>query len=180
MKKITSLESSEFTGLFTSYKKYAFRLETLQEYAVSYEDRPFRDFLAGHQRYTDPDHLPWVEMIADNEKKGLRMSRVHVVEEPLTNYLKFEILWPYKDNVDAGDDIRILPVAKGEWPKGLPHEDFWLFDDNLVAKMKYDEEYGFVEALLTDEKNIVDECIQWMKRAKQDAISYDEYVSRAF
>lgn len=176
MYKVHSLSSSEFQGLFSSYKSSAFRLETLQTYAVSYENKPFQDFLAGKKRYTDSEHVEWVNLIQSSIASGKTMSRVHVIEEPLTDYLRFEILWPYRDNVDAGDDIRLVVVKQGEWPANLPKEDFWLFDESLVADMKYDENYGFVEAVVTDDPEIVAQRIQWRDEAIRLSIGYEEYL----
>ena len=43
------------------------------------------------------------------------MQRVHVVSEPLTDYLRFEITG-YRLNVEAGEDVRILPRRQqGAW-----------------------------------------------------------------
>jgi hypothetical protein len=178
MHKIHSLSSVEFQRLFSSYKSSAFRLETLQTYAVSYEDKPFQDFLAGKKRYTDSEHIGWVNLIRANIMAGKTMSRVHLIQEPLTDYLKFEILWPYRDNVDAGDDIRLVVLKQGEWPTNLPKKDFWLFDESLVADMKYDEKYGFVEAVITDDPKIVDQRIQWRNESIRLSISYEDYLKR--
>lgn len=178
MRKVHSLSSPDFQGLFSSYKSSAFRLETLQTYAVSYEDKPFQDFLAGKERYTDDQHKQWVEQIRANIAAGKTMSRVHVIEEPLTDYLRFEILWPYRDNVDAGDQIGLVVVQRGDWPAAIPKQDFWLFDENLVAEMIYDERYGFVEAVITDNHLLVEECIRWRDEAIRLSISYEEYIAR--
>ena len=66
------------------------------------------------------------------------MQRVHVVVEPLTAYLRYELAWSYTP--EAGEDIRIIPVQTGQWPAGLPGlgGDFWLFDSARLLRMHYD------------------------------------------
>lgn len=178
MQNIYSLSSPEFQRLFTSYKSSAFRLETLQVYAVSYEDKPFQDFMSGKERYADAESVEWGNLIRSGIAAGKTMSRVHVIEEPLTDYLRFEILWPYHNNFEAGDDIRLIVMSQGEWPSNLPKEDFWLFDESLVADMKYDEQYGFVEAVITDNPAIVAQRIQWRDEAIRLSITYDMYLKK--
>ena len=44
------------------------------------------------------------------------MQRVHVVTEPLSDYIRFE-LTGYAPNVEAGEDVRVISVREGEpWP----------------------------------------------------------------
>ena len=44
---ITDITGAEFDALFTGFEHTAYRLETLQAYDVSYEEEPYRAFLAG-------------------------------------------------------------------------------------------------------------------------------------
>jgi len=68
---------------------------------------------------------------------GAAVARVHVVIEPLTEYLRFELA-SYAPNVDAGEDVRILPVRPGEaWPVDIPDVDFWMVDSRGVWEMSY-------------------------------------------
>jgi hypothetical protein len=163
-------------SLFTTYTKSAFRLETLQNYAVAYEDKPYQDFLAGKKRYTDAPQAKWARLIADNKAAGKTMSRVHIIQEPLTDYIKFEILWPYRDNVMAGDDIRLVVTQQNKWPENLPQKDFWLFDDRLVADMEYDDRQRFVAAILNDDSKVIAQRIAWRYEAMRQSIAYDDYM----
>ena len=115
-RRITDVASAEFDALFTSFEHTAYRLETLQAYDVSYEVEPYQAFIAGHPRPHDPSKDQWVSMIRDAVEAGKVFQRVHVVTEPLTDYLRYELGWSYPPNVEAGEDIRILPRSPGEWP----------------------------------------------------------------
>ena len=81
---------------------------------MSYEVEPYQAFLAGHPQPPTPSKDQWVSMIKAAVKAGKVFQRVHVVREPLTDYLRYELGWSYPPNVEAGEDIRILvaqPVA---------------------------------------------------------------------
>jgi hypothetical protein len=124
---IESVDSEEFGQFFTSFEHTAYRLETLQRYDVSYELEPFRAFLADEPRPHDPSKERRTAMIRNAAAEGKALQRVHVIAEPPTDYLRYELMWSYAPNVRAGEDIRILPIQPGQWPD-LPHRDYWLFD----------------------------------------------------
>ena len=112
-RRIEDVTSAEFDALFTSFKYTAYRLETLQAYDLSYEVEPFQAFLAGHPRPADSSKDQWVGMIKAAVEAGKVFQRVHVVTEPLTDYLRYELGWSYPPNVEVGEDIRILPAESG-------------------------------------------------------------------
>jgi hypothetical protein len=168
---------AEFDNLFSAFRHTAFRLETLDRYDVSYEEEPFRRFLAGEPKPHDDAKQAWVRTIADALAAGKRMERVHVVSEPPTDYLRFELAWGYPENVEAGEDIRILPVSLGSWPAGVPDQDFWLFDSKRVAVMHYDDRGRFRGAELVEGSDIVTQYCAWRDAAWHDAVPYKQYVA---
>jgi uncharacterized protein DUF6879 len=168
---------AEFDELFTAFRHTAFRLETLDRYDVGYEEEPLRRFLAGKPKPHDDAKQAWVRTIADALAAGKRMERVHVVTEPLTDYLRFELAWGYPENVEAGEDIRILPVSLGSWPAGVPNHDFWLFDSKSVAVMRYDDGGRFRGAELVEDSEIVMQHCSWRDAAWRDAVPYKQYLA---
>jgi hypothetical protein len=127
------LAGDDWARYFTDFRRIAFRLETLPQYLVTAEAEDFPRFLAGAAR-PDGYNSEWHEVIRANSVRGKRMSRVHLVTPPLSDYLRFEFTWAYPGNVAAGEDIRILDLA--ERPNvDLPDEDFWLFDDTVVRML---------------------------------------------
>lgn len=117
-------------------------------------------------------------MIRDATGAGKVFQRVHVVEEPLTDYLRYEIGWSYAPNVAAGEDIRILPTKPGN-RLALPDHDYWHFDSRDLWIMEYDEIGRFLFAeLVTDAAAIVGHNY-WRDAALHHAIPYIDYVRRA-
>jgi hypothetical protein len=124
------LRGEEFDARFRRFRSSVFRLETLQVYRGSGEEDAIAAFQSGlAEPPDDPEQADWEEMIRANLRAGRVMQRVHVVVEPLSPYMRFELTWAYAPNAAAGEDIRIIPVREHEWPPELPRQDFWLFDD---------------------------------------------------
>ena len=75
---------------------------------------------------------------------------MHVIREPLTDYLRYELGWSYPPNVEAGEDIRILVAHAGSWPMSargeiLPElKDYWLFDSSDLWVMEYGDDGAFL------------------------------------
>ena len=171
--------SAELRQLFATFERSAFRLETLQSYGQSGEDAAFDAFLAGRPYVRPPGKVRWLENIARARAAGATMSRVHIVREPLTDYLKFELTWAYAPNVAAGEDVGVIALAEGEpWPTELPQErDFWLIDTRLYD-MEYapDETRSWIGVYLVDDWSQIRQAQMWRDRALGLAVSWRTYI----
>jgi hypothetical protein len=172
------LTAEEFRKLFRTFRRSAFRLETLPRYSVGEEDESIRRFLAG-----DPPPEPneakraWLDLIRSNVAVGKRMQRVHLVRGALTDDLRWEIGWGYPPHAAAGEEIGILHVSEGEHPE-LGTEDFWLFDDSLAVLMWYGPDGEWLGQTEASDPEILEEC-----RRKKDlsvglAIPLSEYLRK--
>ncbi|WP_067800178.1 DUF6879 family protein [Actinomadura formosensis] len=144
------------------FRYTAYRLEALQRYDVSYEKEEFALFLAGQARGGFPGIADWIEgNVRPAKKAGKRMHRVHVVEEPLSDYVRFECAWSYEHTVPAGEDVRIIPVGRGEWPEGIPRRDYWLFDSCRFVTMHYERDGAFAAAEIIDDPEEIVQANHW-------------------
>jgi hypothetical protein len=169
------LTENEFNRFFDECRYTAFRLETLQVYDVGYEEEAFRRFLSDGEVITTDSHEEWGELVGG----GRRFSRVHVVTEPLTDYLRFESVWGYRSNVKAGEDVNILPIPEGSpWPEGIPRSDYWLFDSHQLVRMNYALDGAMLAPeLVTDPEQIV-QANAVRDRALHMSIPFTEYQRR--
>ena len=167
----------EFGGLFRSFQRTAFRLETLPEYRTGSEDESIRRFLAGEDRpQATEKKQAWVQLIRSHAAAGRRMGRVHLIRGDSTDYLRWEIQWGYLPNAEAGEDIRILQVGEGELPE-LGTEDFWLFDDERAVRMLYRPNGQWPgQAILTDEPAVIAECKNKRDLALSLAVPLGDYL----
>ncbi len=142
------LRGDDFSRLFETFERTAFRLETLSVYDVEEEQEEFADFLAGKPLPPESTDNPWIRSMTD---LGKHVGRVHVLSSPLSDYLRYELA-AYPGNITAGEAIGIIDTAQ-QTVTGLPDHDFWLFDDTRVYRMHYTDTGQFVGGeLLPDDR----------------------------
>ncbi|MFI5766169.1 DUF6879 family protein [Streptomyces sp. NPDC051563] len=125
------LDGEEWASKFKTFQTEAWRLETLPQYLVPQEAEEFEAFKAG-ARFPGPYEDAWTDMVRSRD-----VGRVHVVAQPLSDYLRFEFERYYRHQAPAGEDIRILDVTHRANP--LPDVgDFWMFDRSTVVLMHYE------------------------------------------
>ena len=128
--------------MYSRASEEAFRLETQQRYAVPAEDEQFRAFTEGRPMPSDPRVDRSMQIIRVAAATGCRIRRVHVVDLPLTVYLRYELA-AYRENINAGEEVGI---AVRRWHPDLAEltEDFVLFDPSsahaAVVWMRYDDQ----------------------------------------
>jgi hypothetical protein len=154
------MNPEEFGLLFEHFARSAFRLEARDSYDVSVERKPFTAFLnrgTRPRRSTQTD--PWLRLVSDRTASGKTMQRVRLFTTPLNDYTRFEFAL-YEDNVAAGEDIRVIDRASlDDAARGWSDEDFWLFDDETVALMRYDAAGAFLRAeLVADVQSYLDKA----------------------
>jgi hypothetical protein len=141
-----------------AFRYSCFRLETLQSYPGD-DDEDVAAFRAGIPQPRRAGAQWYYDNVAAAAQDGRVWQRVHVVTEPLTDYIRAELAG-YSDNVRHGEDVRIIPVEVGEsWPVDIPHYDFWMFDSAHLFDMLYDEHGVWLGAQLTrDTERIAENC----------------------
>lgn len=144
---------------FANFQYSLFRLEALQAYSGSGEEDALAAFRAGEPIPLSPALLTWTQMLRQRVGSGCAVQRVHVVTSPLTDYMRFELA-SYAPNVDAGEDVRIIPVpSNGQWPDDVPRNDFWLIDSSELWNQHYDPDGTWLGVeLVTDTGQIVKAC----------------------
>jgi len=177
-----SLTAGEFDALFDRFSGEVFRLETLQCYAVSEEDKGLRAFRDGTPR---PERSvrtsPWLARIAVTTTEGKRWSRVHVVEHPLSEYLRYELLG-YIESAAVGEEIRIADRAADPDLDELG-PDFWLFDaessDAYAVLVQYDKQGEVLGFEYTADQNVLDWCRTQRATALQHSLALNTYLAKA-
>jgi hypothetical protein len=173
-----SLDDPGFNRFFTEFRFTAYRLESLQYYDVSDERAEFELFLNGQERGEFPGIAQWIEgTVKPARRAGKHLHRVHVVEEPLSDYVRFECAWAYTHTVRAGEDVRLIPVPAGEWPPGLPHHDYWLFDSSVLVVMHYQDDGAFEAAEIVDDPVQVVQANLWRDLAVSRSLSFESFAA---
>ena len=124
---------------FNSFKKNAFRVETLQSYDVS-EEQDAYDYFLINKELPEWSQDEWLNIIKQAKTRWATMQRVHLIQFPISQYLSFE-LEEYKNNIKAWEEIFYIPIEKCSIKI---ESDFWIFDDTTVLKMNYDNDGAFI------------------------------------
>lgn len=126
------------------FTRTAFRLEALDVYDVDSDGGDVAGYLSG-EKAPDNDYKDgWLKQLADDTAAGKQWSRVHVLTSPLNDYLRYECEWGYAYNVAAGEIVQILDLAEQTAPDELIAEEFWLFDNQHILLMHYDDAGHFL------------------------------------
>ncbi len=159
----------------------AFRLETRQRYNVPYEEPLIRAFEEGQPQPENESVTRHHASVNSLRAAGKRDYRVHVIELPLTPYLRYE-LDTYRDNVEAGEEIFIADRA---WHPDLAEltEDFMLLDGDTdhasVVWYRYNDNDELFARDHSDAKTDIEVCRHHRDLAMTHAIPYVEFVRGA-
>ncbi|PSL08160.1 hypothetical protein CLV30_101127 [Haloactinopolyspora alba] len=164
-----------FTDLFREFAHTAYRLEVRRAYDTEADDTLPR-FLAGEEPDL-PWFQPWLDLMVEQTGQGKRVERVRVVDDPPSDYLRFE-MWLNPHNQAAGEDIRYLHRHTAA-QLGLPGYDYWLFDSRILAKLEFDDDGDrFLGVTLDDTPTEVVTHNYWRDAAWHYAETFDTYQQR--
>jgi len=167
-----------FGQLFRTFLHSARRLETRDRYRDPEEDEALALYLTGKPE--DPGYVAsrdyWLDgTIRAAVDAGERFTRVRVVPEPLTPYLRFG-LYHCTFNVDAGEDIRYLARDRAN-ALDLPGHDFWLFDDERLALLWFTTDDRLLGTQIITESAVVRQHARWLDLAEAHATPYRDYLA---
>jgi hypothetical protein len=169
------IKGDAFLDLFRQFAHTAWRLEVRRAYD-SRSDDTFPRWLSGEDRDVSW-FRPWLDLMSDVTSQGKRVERVRVVDNPPSDYLRFEI-WLNSHNKHAGEDIRYLQRAVAN-ELDLPNVDFWLFDSRRVAMLHFDDDGDrFLGAEIIEDPVSVVRHSFWRDAAWHYAETFDHYVER--
>nr|MDT0662104.1 hypothetical protein [Micromonospora sp. DSM 115978] len=161
-----------FQKLFLNFEHAAFKFEVRRAYGVRSEDLPFQQFLQGH----DPGIewlREWLDLMESQISTRKRVERVRVVDDPPSDYLRFEIsITPH--NLAVGEDIRYLDRDLAE-ELGLPHHDFWLFDSRKLAVLHFGDDDTFLGFETIDGVHDILQHCYWRDVAWTRAVRFTDY-----
>lgn len=158
-----------FPRLFSAAKFAAFKLEVRTAYGVTEEDEPFQRFLAGE----DPGIewlRPWLDLMRKTTGRGVRVERVRVVDEPPSDYLRFEIAMT-PENLAAGEDIRYITRRAAE-ELTLPSVDYWLFDSSRAYLLHFADDDQFLGLEEINDPGLIAEYERYRERALAHAAPF--------
>jgi hypothetical protein len=174
---VTLLDAPQFQALFDTARQSVFRLEGRQTYAVAADDAALLAFRTGAPR---PERSvrtsPWLKRIAASTAvDGVSWSRVRVIEYPLTEYTRFELV-TYIESQAAGEQILLTGQP-------APCDDFWLIDagtDHAVGVwMRYDDTGALLGRERVDDPAVIAEMESVAAAAASGATPLNVWLATA-
>jgi hypothetical protein len=171
----------ELLDAFRSFTHEAVRLETLQYYDVPGDEDRQRAFREGRPLPSRPEKSTSVQIIQDATAAGKRFERIHVVDKPLSDYVRYEIEAAYPENAAAGE--RILIVDRAADPRlDLLREDFVLLDGDTnhpsVIWYRYTDA-GEITSWDAGTSADVRACHDALELARTHAVPLSEFLTTA-
>jgi hypothetical protein len=172
---------AEFDACFDRFGTTAFRLETLPAYAVGgAEAERLEAFREGRPR---PERSvrtsPWLRRIATSTADGKYWQRVRVLDEPLTEYQRYQLA-SLVESAACGEDIRVAVAGVHVHP-GDVGGDFWLLDAETPAAaailLTYDGAGRFAAAELHRDTETVLACMADADFALRCSVPLNEYLA---
>jgi hypothetical protein len=168
---IREITEGEFAKLLSTIRRSAFRLETLEAYAVEDEQADFELFLAG--RPGPPPWQDWLEQVSTQTRQGKTVARVRILAEPPTDYQRW-MLWAQPWYAKAGEDMRYMSRSQAT-AIHLPLEvDWWLLDDEQLVLMYFTGTGEIAGKALITEPAILARHREWRDLAVRHATAAEE------
>lgn len=164
--------------LYRTCRVSAYRLETLQTYVVANDIERQAAFHAG-QPLPPPrdDKTADLRLIRTLRKAGRDLGRVHIVDRPLSDYLRYELA-VYGENVAAGEDVGIADRSVHPDLADLT-QDFAIFDGETDRPAVILFNYATDGALLgyehTTDRNTATRCWRQYRRALALSVPLDSF-----
>ncbi len=119
------MTGEELGALLTGFTDSVYRLETRQHYDVPAEADRIGAFNAGQPLVPRPASSNAI--VREAVAAGKRVERVHVVELPLTQYLRYELAAYEAENIPAGEEVYLVDRAVHSDLEAM-REDYLLCD----------------------------------------------------
>jgi hypothetical protein len=161
-----------FEELLEASERSAVHLEARDTYDRT--DPAFQKWLIdGDTSYSAFDE--WIELIGAAVKRGVRMRRLRIVSEPVSDYIRWEHAISY-GNIAAGEDLRWLPRHLA-YDLPIPIADYWMFDQRLISYNHTSGDGTDTNRLdfVTDPRKIVP-VVGMFEMAWERAIPHADYI----
>lgn len=171
---------TDINALYGQATHEVFRLETRQVYDVAAESEQLRAFNEGRPLPRDPHVERGMSVIQKATDAGVHIHRVHILDLPLTPYLRFEMAAYVADNLRAGEDVRIAIRASHPDLSSLI-DDFLLFDGDSerseVVWMRYDHAGQITSRDYTTNAADITRCRHERDLALAHSVPLDEFTT---
>jgi hypothetical protein len=160
---------------FRNFQDEAWRLCALPAYDVPEEAAAVQEWW--RTGVPGPRLDGWLDTLKEARSDGRTIRRRHALSDVPTAYERFALA-TYQQNAEAGEDVQICSRAALASELGglLPMDDFWLFDQQLVAVQRYTASGRWLHA--DDETASLATYLRVRDVVDRLSVPIDEWVAR--
>lgn len=170
---LVHMNRNKLITAFDDMQRESFRLQQHQSYA-GVKGPEWEAWQAGKPLpVITPENHPWLKTVAGYTATGKRVYDVHIVEWPLAEYTRYVLaLMPM--TTSCGSEYFL--VDRDAHPElATLTEDFWMFDEQRVVVMRYDNQERFVEA--ADPTEPIEAYIARRDLAMKHAVPFEQWMA---
>ena len=170
------LTDEQWGALLSSCRQSAFHLEMRDTYDADDERERFQAFLVSGRRDHEADYPQrhgWLDAVRRITTGGVRVRRVRIVSEPVSDYIRFEHAGA-GPTIESGEELRWLP-RRLAYGIVAPVNDFWILDGQRAVFNNFDGNGRPLGQVMTDDAAIAEMCRDSFASAWKIAIPHDEF-----
>jgi hypothetical protein len=141
------IPQSDLAKIVWAAQKSVCQVETLDSYSVKHDDPVYRAFIQG-VKPSEKDlegYKFWFEQVSQAIKRGVNASRIHLISDKETEYLKYEIEYGYRQwCMPFGEKVHLLKRSENPEVSKLAFRDFYVIDDLRVLAPIYDKANQYI------------------------------------
>jgi hypothetical protein len=170
------LTGNPFPDMFARAGTRAFHCEVRDSYLVDDEAESLARFMAGRRPADPPESwLAWRALVWQSTMRGVAVQRVRTVTVPHSDYVRWLIKTTADGDLGQNEDIRWLPRHLAD-DITLPRDDWWLFDDHVVAFNVVDHAGAPAGLAVTDDPLVANLYTALRNKLWDRAIPHARYV----
>lgn len=143
-----TLEREEANILFDKYwdemSQEWFKVEVLQDYTGEDDGPSFQSWLTDDKQTSialmkENASPEWVQSCQEKLKNGVKLIRIHLVEEPYSPYLEWELEYYKNVNIPKCNEQVFLVKKPDVGNLQIPKGDMMIFDNQKVVINRYND-----------------------------------------
>jgi len=164
MKTLPRLDANiVWDQLWESLKTEWFKVEVLQDYSAEDEGESLSAWMSGDRERSiellKAEPHEWADDCRNKVENGVKLTRIHIVDYPLSEYVQWEIEVYRNRNVPMGREDVYLLNRKDIPELVLPAGDLMIFDKMKVVIGNYDETGFAVTQTFYNEEDDISEFL---------------------
>jgi hypothetical protein len=161
-----------FADLLAKCSRTALKLEFRDQYMT--DDPAYDAWRAGDLDRAVEEYAAWTAIAHDAVARGIRMKRVRIVSEPVSEYIAFEYAVTSQVNIAAGELIRWVGRQRVS-DLALPGNDVWILDDSVLQFYLFAGDGRFVGNDVSTDPEVVNLCASAFEAAWERGVDHDQY-----